>query len=68
MEPEIKINVAEAASELAVESVYQELGHQGEEAIYCQSSNHVEYTPEAQQVFDKWYDFYYDFFNKHKID
>lgn len=70
MEPEIKIHLVEIASELANDRVYEQLTSEylSESDIYKQDSDVVEYTDYAQRVFDNWYDYYYDFISRYKID
>jgi hypothetical protein len=67
---DIKINLVEIASELANDRTFEELSseYMGEVDIYKPDSDVVEYTEYAQKVFDNWYDYYYDFINKYKID
>ncbi len=67
---DIKINLVEIASELANDRTFEELSseYMGEVDIYKSDSDVVEYTEYAQKVFDNWYDYYYDFINKYKID
>jgi hypothetical protein len=63
---DIKVNLVELASELAVERVHDEFASQGESAIYVDNSDHIGYTEEAQSCFNMWYDYYYEFINKYK--
>jgi len=67
---DIKINLVEIASELANDRTFEELSseYMCEVDIYKSDSDVVEYTEYAQKVFDNWYDYYYDFINKYKID
>jgi hypothetical protein len=67
---DIKVNLVELASELANDRTFEELTseYMGETEIYKTDSDIVEYTPYAQIVFDNWYDYYYDFISKYKID
>lgn len=64
------INIVELASELANDRTFEELTseYMGEVEIYKANSDVVEYTEYAQRVFDNWYDYYYNFINKYKID
>jgi len=67
---DIKVNIVELASELANERVFEEFltGEQGFDYIYKEDSDVVEYTAEAQKVFDDYYDYYYGFIDKYKIN
>lgn len=67
---DIKINLVELASELAADRTHEELTleYMTERDIYKQDSDVIEYTEYAQKVFDGWYDYYYDFISKYKID
>ena len=67
---EVKINIVELASELADDRTYEQLHGEylGENDIYKQNSDVVEYTEYAQKVFDSNYDYYYNLVNKYKID
>jgi hypothetical protein len=67
---DVKVNIVELASELANDRTYEQLHSEylGEDDIYKQNSDVVEYTEYAQRVFDSYYDYYYNFVNKYKID
>jgi hypothetical protein len=67
---DIKIDLVELASELAVDRTHEELTseYMGEVDIYKTDSDVVEYTEYAQRVFDNWYDYYYKFINKYKTE
>jgi hypothetical protein len=67
---EIKVNIVELASELANDRTFEELTSEylGEGDIYKEDSDVVEYTPYAQKVFNNWYDYYYNYISKYKID
>jgi hypothetical protein len=67
---DIKVNIVELASELANDRVYEQLTseYMGEAEIYKTNSKIIEYTEYGQKVFDGWYDYYYNFINKYKID
>ncbi len=67
---DIKIDLVELASELAVDRVHEELTAEylSDSDIYITDSDVVEYTEYGQKVFDGWYDYYYNFINKYKID
>ena len=67
---DIKVNLVELASELANDRTFQDLTseYMGEAEIYKTDGNIVQYTEYAQNVFNDWYDYYYDFISKYKID
>ena len=67
---DIKVNLVELASELANDRVYEQLHGEylGESDIYKTNNDVVEYTEYAQKVFDSYYDYYYNYINKYKID
>jgi hypothetical protein len=67
---DVKVNIVELASELANDRTFEELTseYMGEVEIYKTDSNVVEYTEYAQKVFNGWYDYYYSFIDKYKID
>ena len=67
---DIKVNLVELASELANDRTFEDLTseYMGEAEIYKTDSDIVEYTEYAQNVFNDWYDYYYDFISKYKID
>jgi 3-hydroxyacyl-CoA dehydrogenase len=66
----IKVNIVELASELANDRVYEQLTAEyiDESTVYKTDSKIVEYTEFGQKLFDGWYDYYYNFINKYKID
>lgn len=60
---EIKIDLLEAASELAHEVVCAKF-EDDDNAIYENTTDTVTvYTEEAQDLFNEWYDHYYDLLN-----
>jgi hypothetical protein len=60
---DIKINLLEAASELAHEVVCAKF-EDDDNAIYENTSDTItSYTEEAQDLFNEWYDHYYDLLN-----
>lgn len=67
---DIKINIVELASELANERTFEELvaSNLSQDYIYKEDNDVVEYTAEAQEVFDNYYDYFYNLINKYKID
>jgi hypothetical protein len=57
---DITINLLEAASELAHEVVCAKF-EDDDTAIYESTTNTItSYTEEAQELFNEWYDHYYD--------
>ena len=66
----IKINIVKIASELANDRTFEQLTseYMGEGDIYVKDDGTVEYTKYAQKIFDNWYDYYYNFINKYKIE
>ena len=69
MEPEIKIHLVELATELANERTFEQLTseYMGEGDVIVEDDGNIKYTKYAQEIFDNWYDYYYDFINKYKI-
>lgn len=60
---EIKIDLLEAASELAHEVVCAKF-EDDDNAIYENTTDVITvYTEEAQDLFNEWYDHYYDLLN-----
>lgn len=60
---EIKIDLLEAASELAHEVVCAKF-EDDDNAIYENTTDTITvYTEEAQDLFNEWYDHYYDLLN-----
>lgn len=70
---EIKINILEVASELAGIDTCMEICDQSNveenekdwERVYVRTPEGINYTEKAQDVFNRLYDFYYDFLLKH---
>jgi hypothetical protein len=56
---EIRINLLEAASELAHEIVCAKF-EDDDNLIHMEDSDGIYYTEEAQEMFDEWYDHYYN--------
>lgn len=56
---EIKINLLEAASELAHEVVCAKF-EDDDNLIHMEDADGIYYTEEAQDLFNEWYDHYYD--------
>ena len=69
MEPEIKIHLVELATKLANERTFEQLTseYMGEGDVIVEDDGTIKYTKYAQEIFDNWYDYYYDFINKYKI-
>ena len=63
---EITINVIELSSELAEEMVKIKFNYK-ENDIYVEEDEEVKYTEQAQEIFNEWYDYYYDFLIKREI-
>ena len=63
---EITINVIELSSELAEEMVKIKFNYK-ENDIYVEEDEEVKYTEQAQEIFNEWYDYYYDFLIERKI-
>jgi len=65
---EININLLEAASELAHEIVCAKF-EDDDSAIYESTTDTItNYSEEAQDLFNEWYDYYYDFLLRLKIN
>jgi hypothetical protein len=56
---EININLLEAASELAHEVVCAKF-EDDDNLIHMEDANGIYYTEEAQDLFNEWYDHYYN--------
>jgi hypothetical protein len=56
---EIRINLLEAASELASEVVYAKF-EDDDNLINIEDEHGIYYTEEAQELFNEWYDHYYN--------
>ncbi len=65
---EIKINLLEAASELAHEIVCAKLEDDVNEIYENATDTITVYSEQAQVLFDQWYDYYYDLLINLKID
>lgn len=63
---EITINLIELSSELAEEMVKIKFNYK-ENDIYVEEDEEVKYTEQAQEIFNEWYDYYYDFLIKREI-
>ena len=63
---EITINLIEVSSELAEEIVKIKFNYK-ENDIYVEEDEEIKYTEQAQEVFNEWYDYYYDFLTERKI-
>lgn len=63
---EITIDVIELSSELAEEMVNVKFNYE-ENDIYVEENEEVKYTEKAQEIFNEWYDYYYDFLIERKI-
>ena len=57
---EITINPLEVASELAHIKTKRELGIQGDEMYVEDTEGCLVYTDDVQDVFDEYYDYYYE--------
>lgn len=62
---EITINVIELSSDLAEEMVKIKFNYK-ENDIYVEEDEEVKYTEQAQEIFNEWYDYYYDFLIERK--
>ena len=62
----IEINLLEVASELAHEKVCARLEDDSNEIYENVSDTITNYTDNAQDIFNEWYDYYYDFLLKLK--
>jgi hypothetical protein len=58
---DIKINIEETASSLAHEIVCARLEDDSNEIYENVSDTMTNYTDKAQDIFNEWYDYYYDF-------
>ena len=63
---EITINLIELSSELAEEMVKIKFNYK-ENDIYVEEDEEVKYTEQAQEIFNEWYDYYYDFLIEREI-
>ena len=68
---DVLVNQIELASELANRAMIDELMGNGkineEDDVYITESNgDTRYTDEAQEVFNRWYDYYFDIIDKIK--
>ena len=63
---EITINVIELSSELAEEMVKIKFNYK-ENDIYVEEDEEIKYTEQAQEIFNEWYDYYYDFLIEREI-
>ena len=63
---EITINLIELSSELAEEMVNVKFNYEQND-IYVEENEEVKYTEQAQEIFNEWYDYYYDFLIERKI-
>lgn len=63
---EITINVIELSSELAEEMVNVKFNYE-KNNIYVEENEEIKYTEAAQEIFNEWYDYYYDFLIERKI-
>ena len=63
---EITINLIELSSDLAEEMVKIKFNYK-ENDIYIEEDEEITYTEQAQEVFNEWYDYYYDFLIKREI-
>jgi len=57
----ITINIVEVATELADQYVIKEFGGNEYDMYKKVSEDETKYTDKAQEVFNVWYDYYYDF-------
>lgn len=58
---EITINLLEVASELANQIVHAEFNDDEREIYTVTNNDETIYTEDAQETFNEWYDYYYDF-------
>ena len=68
---DVLVNQIELASELANRAMIDELMGNGkineEDEVYITESNgDTRYTDEAQDVFNRWYDYFYDVIDKNR--
>jgi hypothetical protein len=61
----ITINIVEVASKLAGEILTAKFDDDDE--IYQEVNGEFIYTNKAQEIFNEWYDHYYDFLQKREI-
>jgi hypothetical protein len=58
---DIKINILEVASELAHKKLEEHFEFETKRIYEWVSDDESRYTEEAQDLFNEWYDYYYDF-------
>ena len=63
---EITINLIELSSDLAEEMVKIKFNYK-ENDIYVEEDEEIKYTEQAQEIFNEWYDYYYDFLIEREI-
>jgi len=59
----IQINILEVASQLAHEMVCAKF-EDDDNAIHVEDANGIYYTEQAQDIFNEWYDHYYNFLKR----
>ena len=65
---EITINLIELSSDLAEEMVKIKFNYKENDIyIYIEEDEEITYTEQAQEVFNEWYDYYYDFLIEREI-
>jgi hypothetical protein len=62
----ININILEVASELAHKKIEEHFEFEAKKIYEWVSDEESRYTEEAQELFNEWYDYYYDFLLKLK--
>jgi hypothetical protein len=62
----ININILEVASELAHKKIEEHFEFEANKIYEWVSDDESRYTEEAQDLFNEWYDYYYDFLLKLK--
>jgi hypothetical protein len=62
----ININILEVASELAHKKIEEHFEFEAKKIYDWVSDDESRYTEEAQELFNEWYDYYYDFLLKLK--
>jgi hypothetical protein len=62
----ININILEVASELAHKKLEEHFEFEANRIYEWVSDEESRYTEEAQDLFNEWYDYYYDFLLKLK--
>ena len=62
----ININILEVASELAHKKIEEHFEFEAKKIYEWVSDDESRYTEEAQELFNEWYDYYYDFLLKLK--